>query len=187
MTVGAGLACLTGLVAGRGPAIVILVTSLYVLAIMADSAALTAGLIEVSPPEARGTAMAVYSFFGFAGALMGPIVFGALLDAGGGAASQRAWLLAFAGIAAVSLCGVAVLGRTSASPLVDSLRTSWPIDGDSPCSCTVPCRCVRLAGAAARSVCFRPGEAGRTAGHCFDGVAGRSPERSRRRGHRRGR
>jgi MFS family permease len=113
MTVGALLACVTGLVAGRGPAVVLLVTSLYVLAIMADSAALTAGLIEVSPPEARGTAMAVYSFFGFAGALMGPITFGALLDAGGGAFSQRAWLLAFAGMAAVSLFGVAILGKTT--------------------------------------------------------------------------
>jgi len=87
--------------------------SVYVLAIMSDSAALTAGLIEVSPPDARGTAMAVYSFFGFAGALMGPITFGALLDAGGGAASHRAWMLAFAGVAAVSVCGVAALRQDS--------------------------------------------------------------------------
>jgi MFS family permease len=77
---------------------------------MADSAAMTAGLIEVSPPEARGTAMAVYSFFGFSGALMGPIVFGALLDAGGGTSSHRAWLLAFSSIGLVSLAGVAALG-----------------------------------------------------------------------------
>jgi MFS family permease len=111
MVVGAALACLTGLLADRGPVIVILVTSLYVLAIMADSAAMTAGLIEVSPPDAKGTAMAVYSFFGFAGAFMGPIVFGALLDVGGGASSQRAWLLAFAGLAAVSLAGAAALRR----------------------------------------------------------------------------
>jgi MFS family permease len=115
MTAGAALACLTGLVAGRGAAIVILVTSLYVLAIMADSAAMTAGLIEVSPPEARGTAMAVYSFFGFGGALVGPITFGALLDAGGGAASRHAWLLAFSGVAVVSLFAVAILGRTMGS------------------------------------------------------------------------
>ena len=115
MTVGAALACLTGVVAGSGTVIVILVTSLYILAIMADSAAMTAGLIEVSPPDARGTAMAVYSFFGFAGALMGPIIFGALLDAGGGAASRRAWLLAFSGVALVSLFGVAILGRTKGS------------------------------------------------------------------------
>jgi MFS family permease len=110
MATGAILACGTGLAAGRGAMVVIAVISVYVLFIMADSAALTAGLIEVSPPEARGTAMAVYSFFGFGGALLGPITFGALLDAGGGATSQRAWLLAFSGVALVSVAGVAALG-----------------------------------------------------------------------------
>jgi MFS family permease len=116
MTASAVLACATGFVSGMGAGIVILVTSLYVLAIMADSAALTAGLIEVSPPEARGTAMAVYSFFGFGGALVGPITFGALLDAGGGASLRRAWILAFAGLAAVSLAGVAALTSRAARP-----------------------------------------------------------------------
>jgi MFS family permease len=48
--------------------------------------------------------MAVYSFFGFGGALIGPIMFGALLDAGGGASVRRAWILAFAGLAAVGPC-----------------------------------------------------------------------------------
>jgi predicted MFS family arabinose efflux permease len=115
MTAGAALACLTGIVANRGAVIVIFITSLYVLAIMADSAAMTAGLIEVSPPDARGTAMAVYSFFGFSGALMGPITFGMMLDAGGGSSSHRAWMLAFAGLAAVSLAGVAALRGTSAA------------------------------------------------------------------------
>jgi MFS family permease len=115
MAVGASLACLTGLVARQGTVIVILVTSLYVLAIMADSAAMTAGLIEASPPDARGTAMAVYSFFGFSGALMGPIAFGALLDAGGGSSAHRAWILAFSGVALVSLGGAAALKKSDVS------------------------------------------------------------------------
>jgi predicted MFS family arabinose efflux permease len=109
MAASAALAVLAGAMANRGALVVVGVLSVYVLVIMADSAALTAGLIEVSPPEARGTAMAVYSFFGFGGALAGPIAFGALLDAGGGEAAPRAWLLAFSGLAAVSLAGVAVL------------------------------------------------------------------------------
>ena len=67
-------------------------------------------MIEVSPAEARGTAMAVYSFFGFGGALLGPITFGVLLDAGGGASAHAAWRLAFAGVAVVSLAGVLALG-----------------------------------------------------------------------------
>lgn len=113
MVTGAVLACITGLSAGRGTGFVIMVTSLYVLVIMADSAAMTAGLIEASPPDARGTAMAVYSFFGFAGALMGPITFGALLDAGGGSGARAAWLLAFSGIALVSVAGVAALAPAS--------------------------------------------------------------------------
>ena len=116
MAIGALLACATGLVAGMGTAVVIAVISVYVIFIMADSAALTAGLIEVSPPDARGTAMAVYSFFGFSGALVGPITFGALLDAGGGAVSHRAWLLAFSGLALVSLAGVAALGAARGAP-----------------------------------------------------------------------
>lgn len=122
MAVGGVLALLTGLVARSGAVIVILVLSLYVLAIMSDSAALTAGLIEVSPPEARGTAMAVYSFFGFAGALMGPITFGALLDVGGGELSHRAWLLAFGGVALVSLAGVVSLRQESRSATIGSTR-----------------------------------------------------------------
>jgi MFS family permease len=109
MAASAVLALVTGAVANRGPLLVVAVLSLYMVAIMADSAAMTAGLVEVSPPEARGTAMAVYSFFGFGGALAGPIVFGALLDAAGGEAAPRAWLLAFSGLAAVGLTGVAVL------------------------------------------------------------------------------
>jgi predicted MFS family arabinose efflux permease len=109
MVMSAVLAVAAGAAANRGAVLVIAVLSVYVLAIMADSAAMTAGLIEVSPPEARGTAMAVYSFFGFGGALAGPIAFGALLDAGGGETAPHAWLLAFCGVAAVSLAGVAVL------------------------------------------------------------------------------
>ena len=122
MGVGAVLACVTGLVARSGPLVVIAVVCAYMLAITADSAALTAGLIEVSPPEARGTAMAVYSFFGFGGAFMGPIVFGALLDAGGGAAAHRAWILAFGGVAAVSVAGIVALGQESRSATIGSTR-----------------------------------------------------------------
>lgn len=69
--------------------------------------------------------MAVYSFFGFGGRLLGPIVFGTLLDAGGGGESHRAWLLAFASLTAVSLLGAASLRRLSASR--GSLLTLSPV------------------------------------------------------------
>ena len=121
MTSSAVLAIAAGFAAYGRPAVAIAVLAVYVVAIMADSAAMTAGLIEVSPPEARGTAMAMYSFFGFGGAFDGPIAFGALLDAGGGEAAPRAWLLAFGGLAAVGLAGVAVL-RDGASGIASEPR-----------------------------------------------------------------
>lgn len=120
---GAALAFGMGLAARSGSVIVIAVTAAYVVTIMADSAALTAGLVETSDPAARGTVMAVYSFFGFGGGLLGPIVFGTLLDAGGGTASHRAWLLAFASLTAVSLLGAASLRSSGVAP---ALRREAP-------------------------------------------------------------
>ena len=45
---------------------------------------LTAGLVAAAPPELRGAAMGLYSLVGFAGGMLGPVVFGAALDAAGG-------------------------------------------------------------------------------------------------------
>jgi MFS family permease len=109
MGVSGAMALSTGAAGMIGGVAVIATAALYVLAIMADSAALTAGLVETTDPSARGTAMAVYSFFGFGGGLVGPVLFGALLDAGGGAARVSAWLLAFGGIACISLAASATL------------------------------------------------------------------------------
>ena len=71
------------------------VLALYFIAVMSDSAALTAGLVEVTPPHARGAAMAVYSFGGFGAGFLAPLVFGAVLDLAGGKADATAWGLAF--------------------------------------------------------------------------------------------
>jgi MFS family permease len=68
---------------------------LYFIAVMSDSAALTAGLIETTPPHARGAAMAVYSCAGFGAGFIAPLVFGAVLDLTGGKADPFAWALAF--------------------------------------------------------------------------------------------
>jgi predicted MFS family arabinose efflux permease len=115
MAVSAALAMATGAAAMVSGAVVVATAALYVLAIMADSAALTAGLVEAADPSMRGTAMAVYSFFGFAGGLAGPVIFGALLDAGGGATRVTAWLLAFGGIACISLAASLTLARAVGS------------------------------------------------------------------------
>jgi MFS family permease len=69
----------------------------------ADSATLTSGLVEVSPADQRGLGMAVHTTVGFAGAFLGPLVFGLLLDAAGGVADGAAWVTSFAVSGAVTL------------------------------------------------------------------------------------
>jgi MFS family permease len=76
---------------------------LYNVAVMADSAALTAGLIAAADPLRRGAAMAVYSMFGFGAGFFGPLLFGTVLDAGGGHLSATAWLFACGGLGLGSL------------------------------------------------------------------------------------
>lgn len=48
--------------------------------IMADSATLTAGLVISAPKEIKGAAMGLHSLFGFGGGLLGPALFGMVLD-----------------------------------------------------------------------------------------------------------
>lgn len=66
----------------------------YQAVVMADSAALTAGLVSVADPARRGAVMAVYSMAGFGAGFLSPLVAGAVLDAGGGNASALGWMLA---------------------------------------------------------------------------------------------
>ncbi len=67
--------------------------AVYFIAVMGDSAALTAGLVAATPLTQRGAAMAVYSLLGFGAGFVSPLVFGATLDAAGDGAT--AWGLAF--------------------------------------------------------------------------------------------
>ncbi|MBL8489690.1 MAG: MFS transporter [Rhodocyclaceae bacterium] len=95
------------------PWILLAVLFLYNVAIMADSAALTAGLVAATDPTRRGGALAVYSLFGFGAGFLGPFVFGFVLDLAGGAGSGAAWLLACGslGIGCLLAPVVAVLAR----------------------------------------------------------------------------
>jgi MFS family permease len=93
-----------GLVLGAGAswhwtAVVFLLT-VYSMLVMADSGTLTAGLVAAAPAELRGAAMGLYSLLGFGGGLLGPVVFGAALDAAGGAQSHAAWIAGYAAIGA---------------------------------------------------------------------------------------
>ncbi|MGE5046940.1 MAG: MFS transporter [Deltaproteobacteria bacterium] len=79
-------------------ALVVALLAAYSMSVMADSATLTAGLVAAAPEDLRGSAMGLYSLAGFGGGMLGPVVFGATLDIGGGASSSAAWVLAYAAI-----------------------------------------------------------------------------------------
>src|SRR6185503_19752170 len=91
-------ACGVGWLAGLPLAVVFVVMCVHYGLMLTDSAALTSGVVAAAPPELRGATMAVYSFIGFFGAILAPLVFGMVLDLAGGNQSRAAWGLAFASI-----------------------------------------------------------------------------------------
>ncbi len=66
--------------------------------IMADSATLTAGLVISADENIKGAAMGLHSLMGFGGGLLGPAIFGFVLDVFGSRSSQVAWVWAYAAI-----------------------------------------------------------------------------------------
>jgi MFS family permease len=88
--------------------------ALYICFVSGDSAALTAGTVGAAHPTLRGGAMAFHSLVGFAGATLGPILFGGALDLMG---SDRpgGWILAFALLGAGVACGPLLLLRLRAA------------------------------------------------------------------------
>jgi MFS family permease len=95
MAASGALAWLAGFSAGWTWWVMLLLLAVYFIAIMSDSAALTAGLVAATPLHQRGAAMAVYSFGGFGAGFLAPLVFGLVLDAAGGKSAPSAWGVAF--------------------------------------------------------------------------------------------
>jgi MFS family permease len=100
MMASGALAWLAGFTAGWPWWVTTLLLAVYFVCIMGDSAALTAGLVAVAPPNQRGAAMAVHSFMGFGAGFIAPLVFGAVLDVAGGKADVTAWGFAFGSLGA---------------------------------------------------------------------------------------
>ena len=98
------LACMIGFTAAWPWFVVFLLMCVHYGCMLGDSAALTSGVIAVTPPAQRGATMAVYSFSGFTAAFLAPLVFGVVLDLAGGNQSQFAWGLAFASIGIFGVC-----------------------------------------------------------------------------------
>ena len=98
MTASGVVACFLGYTAAAPWWIVFMLMALHYGLMLGDSAALTSGAVASAPPDQRGSTMAVYSFVGFTSAFLAPLVFGVVLDLGGGNQSTVAWGLAFTSI-----------------------------------------------------------------------------------------
>ena len=98
MTASGVVACFLGYTASAPWWVVFALMAFHYGLMLGDSAALTAGAVASAPPHQRGATMAVYSFIGFTSAFLAPLVFGVVLDLGGGNRSTLAWGLAFTSI-----------------------------------------------------------------------------------------
>ena len=65
---------------------------------MADSSTLTAGLVISAQENIKGAAMGLHSLMGFGGGLLGPAIFGFMLDLFGSRASQSSWIWAYVSV-----------------------------------------------------------------------------------------
>jgi MFS family permease len=70
----------------------------HAIFIMADSSTLTAGLVISTKENIKGAAMGLHSLMGFGGGLLGPAIFGFMLDIFGSRASQSSWIWAYASV-----------------------------------------------------------------------------------------
>ncbi|OLE18152.1 MAG: hypothetical protein AUG50_06915 [Betaproteobacteria bacterium 13_1_20CM_3_63_8] len=100
-----------GLAAPWHWAAVLALLTVYSMLVMAESATLTAGLVAAAPGRLRGAAMGLYSLAGFGGGMLGPVLYGAALDAAGGGRTVAAWAIAYAAIGAGCLAAPLVARR----------------------------------------------------------------------------
>jgi MFS family permease len=91
---GISLACSTG----HSWWLIVALAIGHTVFIMADSATLTAGLVISAQENIKGAAMGLHSLMGFGGGLMGPAIFGFVLDIFGSRSSQMAWVCAYVAI-----------------------------------------------------------------------------------------
>jgi len=98
MTASGLFACVLGYTAALPWMVVFLIMCVHYGLMLGDSAALTSGAVASAHPDERGATMAAYSFLGFSSAFFAPLVFGMVLDVGGGNRSLLAWGLAFGSI-----------------------------------------------------------------------------------------
>jgi len=101
MLLSSGTGILLGVFAAAPYWIVAVLLLLYGLLVPADVGAINAGVVESADLGHRGAALALHSVFGFTGAFLGPVIFGAALDHAGGGTVAQAWIVAYVTLAAV--------------------------------------------------------------------------------------
>jgi predicted MFS family arabinose efflux permease len=89
----------------------VLVVLLHNVFILADSGALNGGAAQAALPGRRGAAITLMAFSNALGSLIGPVLFGFMLDLGGGRDEPFAWGFAFMGVSLCVIFGVAALNR----------------------------------------------------------------------------
>jgi MFS family permease len=110
MVVSGGIAIAAGAASALAYWIIVVLVVAHGILVMADSAALTAGAFGSARPAERGVTMAVHSTLGFGGAIIGPLVFGAIVDLFG-RDGALGWGLAYGHLGLVVLLGPLVLWR----------------------------------------------------------------------------
>lgn len=121
MVVSAGLAIAVGSASALAYWLTVVLAIVHGIAIMVDSAALTAGAFGSARPDERGITMAVHSTLGFGGAILGPLIFGAIVDVFG-RDGALGWGLAYGHVALLVVLGPLVLWRLKPDALPGDRR-----------------------------------------------------------------
>jgi MFS family permease len=111
MSLSVAAAAVVGFTASWSWSLAFAALAAYFTIVMADSAALTAGVVAAARPAERGATMAAYSVAGFGAAFVSPLAFGAALDGAGGGGTAWAWGVAFASLAVPTLLALLMLPR----------------------------------------------------------------------------
>ncbi len=106
-------AWLIGWTAGLPFGLVVALCVVYGWAIAADSAIYSTGITEVATPSNLGSTMALQASLGLVGGILGPILFGGILDL---APEAQRWGFGFSSLGVVALVAIAGLQRLRQLP-----------------------------------------------------------------------
>jgi predicted MFS family arabinose efflux permease len=110
MTVSAALSFCTGWTVGWSSIVAAALVIVWLAFIFLDSSALTAGTVQAADPALRGATMGLHSMCGYAGAFLGPLGVGYVLDLAG-TNLVLGWGVGFGQLALISIVGLVFVRR----------------------------------------------------------------------------